>query len=368
MAFEPIKFVDSLTKGVIQAVYDFVSLTAAGVAIPFISGTRYFWPAVISLNRRLSSLTYLFVWVMIALSVVFESQRKLFAAAMGTEKLADATVAVMLVTALLITMALDLSVRVACYWLVSDARRSLYKTAAHLALGNFFFGVFLVWLLTPKGKATLDHIMGLKGMQEPFGYLWFYPKPLMFIFSASLAVIIAKGLRIVKGWRVRLLLGFATSFIVALAIADISAHLVLVTENFGSWVSPREHQLSQRATRCDPMPGGVRVVGFLTLKGAASHPLDPSTIGIGYRRGEKHFVGKVRSRQPGVVLLNTSYVWVDLAADYEVNDTARTAESLKDCSFVLLKSLYEESDAPVDFSPSWIDEEPSESAPKVNSP
>jgi len=365
MAFEPIKFVDSLTKGVIHAVYDFVSLTAAGVAIPFISGTRHFWPAVISLNRRLSSLTYLFVWVMIALSVVLSNQRILFATAMGTVKPADATVPVMLVTALLITMALDLSVRVACYWLASDARRSLYKTVAHLALGNFFFGVFLVWLLTPKGNAVLGYIMGLKWVQEPFGYTWFYPKPLMFIFSASLAVIVAKGLRTVKEWRVRLLLGSATSFVVALAIADISGHVVLVTENFGSWVSPRVHQLSQRATRCDPMPGGVRVVGFLAVQGADSHPLDPRTIGIGYRRGTKHFVGKVRSRQSGVVLLNTSYVWVDLAADYEVNDTARTEESLEDCSFLLLKSLYDESDAPVDW---WKDEEPSESTPKVNSP
>ena len=351
MAFEPVKFVDSLTKGLIQAIYDFARLTFASAAIPFVTGTRHFWPAVMTIHRRLSSLTYLFVWILIAVSIVFESEgRKLFAATIGTEKPSDGTVLAMFATALMITLALDLGTRVGCHWLASDARRALYRTIAHLALGNFFFGVLLVWLLTPKGTGSLTHIIGMDFLHGSyFGMAYFYPKPFMLLFSLPLAVVIAKGLSVPRHWRSRLLVGVAASAALTFATAQLSGHAARVAFKFGGWVSPqKELQVKQRATRCVFSPDGIRLHGFLVVTGAPYYAFDPRIAGIQYQRGDAKFFAAIRSRQSSVALTSAGYTWVELAGDYDKKDTTRTVSAEENCILVLFEYPIEDDERPIE--------------------
>lgn len=343
MAFEPVKFVDSLAKGVIEAAYDFARLSIAGLAIPFIGKTRRFWPAVRSINKRLSSLTYLFLWVLIVASVAID-KKKMVATMAGLEKAVDVSVLVVIGSALLITMALDLSVRAACYWIRGHVRRELYKSAAHLAYGSIAFGAFLLMLVAPYRQGGISEAISIWGKSPAFAIL-FYPTPLMLMFSIPLAVIVAKTLRVVPAWRLRLLIGLMVGSAILLVLANLSFYTVLTAYRVGSWLTPwTKPALTQRATRCAPVPDGVRIAGFLTVRGAATYALDPRLLAMRYTRDGKTFSGRVRARQAGILLSSTSYVWVDLAADYDVEDTEKAPKSLAGCTFTVLVDLLQSDD------------------------
>lgn len=83
---EPIEFLDKLVKGVILVTYDFLKLTCAGFTIPLVRHRPLFWRAVISLEGRISSLTYLVVWCLLATSIAFDFGPTLIAEATGFEK------------------------------------------------------------------------------------------------------------------------------------------------------------------------------------------------------------------------------------------------------------------------------------------
>src|SRR5262249_34424880 len=65
----PVEFVDGLVKGVILISYDFAWLSCVGFAIPFMRKTRRVWRSVFATMKRLSSLTYLILWVALSVGI-----------------------------------------------------------------------------------------------------------------------------------------------------------------------------------------------------------------------------------------------------------------------------------------------------------
>ena len=83
---DPVAFLDKLVKGVVLAAYDFLQLTMAGLLIPFVRRRPKFWIALISIEGRLSSLTYLVRWSVLATAIGLEFGSRLIGIAAGVFK------------------------------------------------------------------------------------------------------------------------------------------------------------------------------------------------------------------------------------------------------------------------------------------
>src|SRR5262245_3346599 len=122
MAAGPVEFVDSLVKGMILVAYDFIRLSLAGIVLPFIRKKPKFWRSVILVNRRLSSLTYLVLWALIAVCVAFgNTERVVWEASGYGQKSSDfPIVPTVIVTALIVSIVVDLSLRVIFFFSTSN--------------------------------------------------------------------------------------------------------------------------------------------------------------------------------------------------------------------------------------------------------
>jgi hypothetical protein len=188
---EPIAFVNSLVKGVILAFYDFVRLTWIGLAIPFVTGTRKFWPNSISATRRLSSLTYLTIWILLSVAIASRTSSKVASSAIGLDKSSDS--AITLGVTLLFAIFIDVPIRLGCSLFHSPIRRQLYEDLARIAVGNICFAACLIMVVEPMVKKP-DLLVTLLGpivlLGNPLRWL---PHPALVRFSGSLAIITLKA-------------------------------------------------------------------------------------------------------------------------------------------------------------------------------
>jgi uncharacterized membrane protein len=143
------KFIDGLVKGVLLTGYDFFRLTAAGLFLPFLTRTRRFWPSIIAAEKRLSSLSYLILWIIITISIAFGSSAKV---ASEIADLADnrGSVFPIIVIALFVAMIVDLFVTFSSRQLRIQKRRRLYIMLARIATANIFFGACVAMLAEPQ--------------------------------------------------------------------------------------------------------------------------------------------------------------------------------------------------------------------------
>src|SRR5207253_10106381 len=86
MAAEPIQILDGIVRGIVLACYDFARLTFVGFALPFVSRSRRFWPDAIAASKRLSSMTYLVLWILVTLSIGVGSSHQVITEAFGLSK------------------------------------------------------------------------------------------------------------------------------------------------------------------------------------------------------------------------------------------------------------------------------------------
>ncbi|MEJ0077327.1 MAG: hypothetical protein WDO17_18190 [Alphaproteobacteria bacterium] len=341
MAFEPIKLVESLTKGVIEALYDLARLAAAGLAVPFVYRNSRFWLWLISINNRISSLTYLFIGVLICVTVLSEaSGRKFVAGAVGLEKSADTTALTIVLITLATTVLIDLPLRVAFSAYANEERRKLYVAFGHLAFGFLFLGAVLILLLTPNYKGLIEIVQPMSFWIDKPLRIVLVPMPLIFLFSAPLVVLLAKSIRISRWWLVRLAIGLVLTPMIVMVLANAMLYLTFLSFQVTSWVSPNVLELRQTRTLCDFSQERARISGFLTIKGPASYPLEPDALGISYARSGQEFVGKVRAGQPGIALSSSSYTWIDLVAERDPKDRDSSTEPPQSCWFILLKDLF----------------------------
>ena len=140
MPAEPVTILDGLVKGVILTAYDFARLTIANLLIPFVSKSRRFWPAVFSLQRRLSSLTFLVLWILLSISTLTGSSIELVSSAAGLEGKPDRNVFQNVALALVIAVIVDLGIRSCCLLIPNRIRREMYETLMRIATANIFCG------------------------------------------------------------------------------------------------------------------------------------------------------------------------------------------------------------------------------------
>jgi hypothetical protein len=318
MAFEPVKFVDSLTKGIVDAVYDFTRLSAATLAIPFVRRRPRFWLGVVSIAKRLTPLAFLLLWVLIAVSVAFDNLAKLVASAAGIEKSSDITTVAVVCTALAIAMACDLAVRAAYLPVRSRVRRRLYEDLTRLALAPLFIGAFAVVLINARSLWPFFSIIG-------FWYGIIYPRPWMFVFAIALVVIAVKALRL--HGLTRAAGAVAALVLLPTMLANVAFWSAILVQRGKAWLSPAPYLIS-RGVDCAPAPDGFRLTGFIGIVGKTNYPINPSALGVRYKfEPNQTFKGEFKDGLPGLVLASDKYLWVDLPARYDGKDTARAKPS-----------------------------------------
>jgi hypothetical protein len=346
MAVEPIKFLDSLVTAAILTPYDFVRLTLAGLLIPARTAVRFSWRLVFSILKRLSSLTYLTLWVLIAVSFGLLTDGKLVTRLFGLGE-TDATTAGTIASALLITMILDLSVRAVFVAIQPRIRRDVYESLARVALGNLFLGALVVMLisgrqglLSPVFAVVQMKLVGTIPVWYPNIYLFLFSVPLVFVFIKAFAVQ-KVGKRLALGVAVFLLAPICTTY-----AAIAGAYLGYQLEH---WVSPNlTLAVKQREVKCSFGPQNIRVTGFLTLEGADHIGIRVEDLAVRYSfDGEGSSDAKLADDQPGITVSKSRYTWVDLVARYGETGRNHAGDERSECSLMLSKTPSAADDKPV---------------------
>ena len=349
MATEPIKLLDSLVREAILTPYDFARLTFAGFSIPFRVKGRHSFLGAFSTLKRLSSLTYLTLWVLLAVSTGLLTDVTLAARLAGLEKQSDATAAGTIVSSLLITMIIDLLLRTAFLSVQPRIRREMYLTLARVAIGNFFLGALVIILFSGSHRILPPVFALVKQISQSLPWL-LYPNIFLFLFSPPLALILVKAFASKNGWVLRLAVGvlaFLLAPVCTLYAAIAGVYLGLQLEN---WVSPhQELVVKQQRVQCAFKPGSIRITGFLTLTGADQVVIRTEDIAVIYTSADN---GSVRAElapgQPGLVLSNSKYTWIDLVGVYyEKSDPGHVGRNNLECSLLLTKQLSISDDAAV---------------------
>src|SRR5882724_3244248 len=137
MLSDPIKFFDRLIRGIVLTFYDVVVLSAASLVFPFVRKTRQFWPTVLSINRRVSSLTLLLIWQFVFFTLTANELPRLLARVVSNR---DAGSQLLQITAAaVIGTVVDIVLRLICLGIKPSIRRSLYRELLRISIAGAFF-------------------------------------------------------------------------------------------------------------------------------------------------------------------------------------------------------------------------------------
>jgi hypothetical protein len=289
MATGPLEILDGLVKGVVLATYDFVRLTGLGFLLPFFRRTRRVWSLVRRIDKHLSSLTYLVIWILVVVAYASGTEGKLASSVVGFEKRSDVQVPVVVASVLLIAMFVDVSIRGGFLLVRNHVRRKFYEPIARIAVANIFLGMFII--LAIEGLRHPGSILGpLPALfwGEPFHYLVF-SSPLLPPFAVALAIIIVKAFAI-RDWKKRVLLGLPLILIVPTILLYALSFSFTAASEISIALFPSERSgLSQRFTHCTFLSGQLRASGVLSLVGANARAIDPRFLAILY---EDRYIGR----------------------------------------------------------------------------
>ena len=330
---EPVAFIDGLVKGVVLIAYDFARMTCLGVCIPFVRNTRRFWPALLSEQKYLSPLTYLVFWVLLTAALALRSGVELASNVAGFEKSVVPSVTTTIVLALAFSILADLICRIPLFRL-KGVRRRLYDGLMRIAVANVFVAACVVMIFSPI--LTPHHWVDTFG---PFYYLdWsqafteifnlgahsfdWVPHPLIFLFSASLGILLVKAISIRK-LAGQMIVGTLFALAVPILLFKLSlpiARLVYANVGFLS-----EAKIYPAQVPCNLEANQIRIKGYLRLEGAKTillraerlvvfteeDPLSPSAV----------FVSKIDENQGDVVVSDSTYTPIALTSKYDPRAT-----------------------------------------------
>jgi hypothetical protein len=324
---EPISFVDQLVKGVILAVYDFVRLTWAGFVIPLATKRRQFWTYIVSVESRLSSLTYLVLWVLLTVSIGSRSSADIASSVTGLAKTPGRDIPSTIVLALLVSILVDVSIRLSLSTLRSRVRRQLYGDLARVAAANIFFGACVIMVLfsTIWGPSFFAPILG------PIVYLVFpvapplpgLPNPLIFLFCISLAIIMVKALAI-RGRARRILTGALVVFLTPMLLSGIAFPSWRLVQQFLDTISPTVEEsidILSNYSSCEFSSEKIRLSSDLMLKGAANAVLLKAHRLAIYETDDARghgavYIGRPNDEQSAIILLRDKFIHIEVTADF----------------------------------------------------
>jgi hypothetical protein len=343
MAANPAEIVDGLFRGLVLAFYDFVRLTWAGLILPFVARTQRFWPAVIATDKRLSSLSFLAIWILAVFAMANGNARQLASSALS-EKRSD-SITVLLLCALLTTTVIDLAIRAGFCGIRDRARRAFYEPIARIAVANIVVGVFLIIVagaLWPPDNQLKQYV--------PVEYLAcctiitefpiFYPSLFLLPFAVALAIVIDKAFQI-QDRRKRIALGTIVVFLAPAAIVNVGLQVDLWTGIGWAIVmsddapAPPSPSLHQQFTRCVFQNDQVSVSGLLRLSHSQSIAVDPHNLAVTY---EARYLGRGIPGQTPIVIPGSNFASYNFVAKFDPEGDANTLPPREfDCDLWLLK-------------------------------
>jgi hypothetical protein len=341
----PVEIVDGLVKGIILFAYDFIRLTLAGFLFPVVCKTRRLWPIVFSINKRLSSLSYLVFWVLLAVSMGTETSVQLISNLTGVEKKSDVHILTPVVSAVLISIAIDVLVRVGFSPISKGIRREMYKSLARIAVANMALGACVIMAFAPHNQ-----ILGpLFALIRP-SQIRFLPfiNPILYAFSISLGVVTLKAFD-VSGWIRRTLFGTlimaaAPTVFVLLYFGLFSATYQVVQLMY----PPEQFLLFARSTQCSMTSGNIHASALLKLTGASVLSIKAKDLGI-YDSNSGAYVGRPEDDQKWIIISGSTYTPIDLVAKYDpIGDIGDAPSGRFTCDLKLID--VPEADPDWDFS------------------
>jgi hypothetical protein len=201
MSNGPIEIFDSLVRGFILAGYDFVRLTVLGLVLPFLRGTRHVWPYAVKLSARLSSLTYLVLWIFIVVAAIAEKTQEVFLNYFGVKKDNGLEFPMLLITTFVVASLSDLLARGICSLINNRVRKELYGPLVRIAIANIFVGMYVIALVVDidsswKGSILFyDPFFVFLGLAFKNLRSWAH-YPYFFFFGVALAIVIIKAFAI----------------------------------------------------------------------------------------------------------------------------------------------------------------------------
>jgi hypothetical protein len=309
--FEPVKFVDKLISGTILAGYDFVRLSAASVAIPFVRRSRRFWPWLISLTSRISGLTFLLIWVILSISIIVGSPGSVVSNLVEhSSNLSERNGFFTLIFAsLIITVVCDLAIRFCC-WRQTGVRRRLLETIWRLSIANVFIGATI-------GDQYAAKFFG-PSLDDPRFYLT------LCLFSAAAAIAAVKTIRLKRA------LGkIAAGLVVVLALPALVYQLGLfVLLNASSWATPMllkeapkyvPKTIESHDVYCMSNGSAIDVSGYLTAAGYDLLVLHPDDFLVTFNKDDNESetvdLGTSAAEEPDFIVMPGHYAKVVLSIE-----------------------------------------------------
>jgi len=288
MPAEPVSVLDSLVKGIILTGYDFSRLTRAGFMLPFVGKMRRFRLASIVVHNRISSLTYLVLWVLLTASIGSQSGTQLASNVAGLEKTPAPAVTGTILLALLLSILVDLSVRATFSRFHCHIKREFYEALTRVAVANLFLGASIImvigmmtwdttWGPFDFGPTVFLRIWNLSSSIPVFWRITNIPNPLLFLFSGSLVIIILKAFAIQDRLK-KVCVALLIIFVVPHVLLNVSFQAYNLVDTI---MLPWNHgAVYPWFTSCKISSGQVRVSGYLTLGGQEKALISTSYIKI----------------------------------------------------------------------------------------
>jgi hypothetical protein len=318
MLSDPLKFFDSLVRGVVFALYDFVMLSIASVAAPFVRKTVRFWPSVLTITKRLSALTLLLVWLAFFVSLSLTNDLSYAARFVSRYDAGSKSVQIIFI-ALLSTAIIDIAIRAASLPIRNRQRRLIARELWTLSIaGVFFFGSML--MLWPKQFfISRALIFVISHWSIPDGvWLLFFP-------GLSAGLVVVWGFRF-RGTKLRLAAVTALALTLpALSLSVVTGSLFLFVADVSPLVDSREPtKLVQSNTHCaailtpNQTPQTLKVITFLALDGGSDKTAVLPTDRLMVKEiGEDVLpIGYFVDSGLEIVVSNGSFVRFELVADF----------------------------------------------------
>ena len=337
MPGEPINFVDGLVRGIILTAYDFVCLVVGGLVPPFTKHSRRLWPIVLTTQKRLSSLTYLVLCVTMAMAIATGNDTSLASRALNIGQKTDAGIIAFFVMVLLISVAIDLIIRVGFLFVDNSVRCRLYEGLVRISTANIFLGTALIMLFVP-GEFFLTRADKL--MSVPLGPIVIASPP-VYVFAIALGVLAPKAFGI-RQKRLRILFGLTLCLIAPLLVINISLwSFKLVNDRqsaLSSWFFPDQKGIEiGQFTKCRLSSNIIHVSSYMILSGRDWLVIEPKILAI---YGANKFIAKVKEDHTEITLLKSTAVKVNLTARYssQQSEMKLSADGNFDCELKFLGS------------------------------
>jgi hypothetical protein len=326
----PVQFIDNVVKGLVLVVYDFVQISIVGIMVPFINRSRRIWPWAFSVSKRLSSLTYLILWVTASVGVALGDPSRLAWEAAGYAAKPTGYLPAVAITVLIISIIVDLQVRLAVWLLPGRIKQRVYETVFRICFANGFLGSCLLMLMWPRDPENLENVMPATGV------IWYsellkirYPNPAVILFLWPLLIVVVKAFAVTTIQR-RVLTGCIILFAVLTIIANTSipvywAAVRGIVNLTGSAIA--KPSIYQRYTECIVTGNEIRVSSWVTLEGRKSIPVRPTDFAVYNSAEAEVYVGKVVHGQSGILLTNSEYTHIEFTATYEPNDATNAKKA-----------------------------------------